>query len=255
MKPREIAMGDIYKIGDHLVGRCDSRDSEAVGRLFDGAHASLILTDIPYAVAYVEKKFTKGTIHTPIQNDHEQSDEEFSSFTRAWLDAAKPHLKTKNAAYVFCSDKMLFAFRNGMIAAGYRFGQLLHWIKTASVLGRLDYAPQHETLLYFWRGRHEFMKSHDKSVIIHPKPAKNKFHPTEKPIPILRRLILNSSRVGDVVYDPFAGSGTTALACEMTRRRSISIDVEEKYCRIMIERIEKLAGQKAVLLSRADDGQ
>lgn len=250
MKPLPINMGDIYRVGGHLVGRFDSRDTAFVSRITAGVRINIIMTDVPYAIAYVENKFLgRKTPHIPIANDHLQSDEEFATFTRAWLDAARPCLAPKNAAYAFCSDKMIFAFRDGMVASGFRFGQLLHWIKTAANIGRLDYAPQHETLLYFWHGSHEFMKSHDKSVIIHPKPAKNTLHPTCKPIPILRRLILNSSRIGDVVYDPFAGSGTTALAAEQTGRHSVSIELEERYCRTIIERLVNLTGKEAVLLS------
>lgn len=252
MKKHAITTGDIHRVGNHTVACGDSRDPEFIRSVLDNQHIALILTDVPYAVAYKANKFAKEkSKHVLIANDHLQSDEEFTSFTQAWLEAVRPHLAPKNAAYTFCSDKMLFAFRKGMLAAGYRFGQLLHWIKTASVVGRLDYAPQHETLLYFWHGRHEFMKSHDKSVIIHPKPLRNKFHPTEKPIPILRRLILNSSHIGDVVYDPMAGSGTSALAAEETGRHSISIDIEEKYCRIIIDRLEKRTGRKAMPISQS----
>jgi DNA modification methylase len=256
MTKRTIAIGDIYRIGQHQLACGDSRDAAFVSQVFDGNHAALILTDIPYAVAYVENKFSKSkTLHAPILNDHLQSDAEFATFTQSWLEAARPHLTPKNAAYVFCSDKMLLAFRDGMVASGFRFGQMLHWLKTASVLGRLDYAPQSETILYFWHGAHEFFKSKDKNVIIHPKPTKNKFHPTCKPIPVLRHLILNSSRIGDLVYEPFAGSGTTALACEMTKRRSVSIELEPKYCQVIIDRLGKLTGQKAVLLSQAHHGR
>ncbi len=250
MKTRSIAIGDINQIGDHLVMRGDCRDAPLVGNVIGKNRVNLIVSDIPYGVAYVENRQSTGKIkHAPIANDHLQSEDEFSVFTQAWLDAVKPFMAPKNTAYVFCGDRMLFAFRDGLLKSGWKFGQILFWLKTAAVLGRLDYSPQHETLVSFWHGAHNFYKSKDKSIIIHPKPAKNKFHPTEKPIPVLRRFILNSSRIGDLVYDPFAGSGTTALACEMTKRRSISIEVEEQYCRVIIERLEKLTGKKAVLLS------
>ena len=245
-----ITTGDIYVIGNHTVACGDSREVPFVSRVLKDEQVALILTDVPYAVAYVENKFTKGgTQHAPIANDHIQSNGEFAAFTQSWLEAVRPHLRPKNAAYAFCSDKMLFAFRDGMVDAGFRFGQLLHWIKTSSVVGRLDYAPQHETVLYFWHGAHDFMKTKDKSIIVHPKPAKNKFHPTEKPIPILQRFILNSSRIGDLVYDPFAGSGTVALAAERTKRRSVSIELESKYCQIILNRLEKATGTPAHKIS------
>lgn len=250
MNSHTVTIGDIYQVGSHRVACGDCRDAVLVERVLHEDTVAMILTDIPYAVAYVENKLTKGgTEHEPIANDHLQSDEEFSAFTQSWLEAVRPFLKPKNSGYTFCSDKMLFAFRDGMVGAGFRFGQLLHWLKTSSVLGRLDYSPQHETVLYFWHGTHEFMKSHDKSIIIHPKPAKNKHHPTSKPIPVLQRFILNSSRIGDLVYDPFAGSGTTALAAEITGRRSVSIELLPKYCQIIIGRLEKITGLKAKKIS------
>lgn len=256
MKAGSIAVGDIYQIGDHVVMRGDCRDATLVVKLIGKSRINLILSDIPYGVAYVENRLSTGkTKHAPIANDHLQSEGEFSAFTQAWLNIIKPFMAPKNTAYVFSGDRMLFAFRDGLLKSGWKFGQILFWLKTAAVLGHLDYSPQHETLVSFWHGTHAFYKSKDKSVIIHPKPTKNKFHPTEKPIPVLRRFILNSSQIGDLVYDPFAGSGTTALACEMTKRRSISIELEENYCRVIIERLEKLTGKKSVILSSASHVQ
>lgn len=252
MKELTIKQGDIFAVGYHLVACGDSRNPDLVDRVLGKNRVALILTDVPYGVAYVEsrKAFTKGkSTHAPIANDHLQSDKEFLTFTHAWLQAVRPCLSRKNAAYIFCSDKMLFALRDGMEAAGWKFAQLLFWLKTAAVIGRLDYAPQHECIAYGWHGVHAFMKSKDKSVIIHPKPQKSAFHPTEKPIPILRRLILNSSHIGDVVYDPFAGSGTTGIAAEQTQRRCVMIELEPAYCRIIITRLEKLTGVRSQKIS------
>ena len=249
MPNHSITIGSIVRIAHHIVACGDSRDPILVKATLNGEQIKLILTDVPYGVAYVEGK--SQIEHEPIANDHLQSDEEFSAFTKAWLEAARPFLDRKNAAYIFCGDKMLFALRDGMLKAEWKFGQLLIWLKTASVIGRLDYAPQHECIAYGWHGVHEFLKSKDKSVIIHPKPAKNVLHPTCKPIPILRRLILNSTRIKDLVFDPFAGSGTTALAAEQTKRRSISIELMPKYCQVIIDRLEKITSEKAILLSNA----
>ncbi len=257
MKKQTIHTGDIFTVGQHRVACGDCRDKALVGRLLGKDRVSLILTDVPYGVAYVESKagFTKSKVtHEPIANDHLQSDKEFALFTHAWLTAAGTHLHRKNAAYAFCSDKMIFAFHEGMTGAGWRFGQLLHWIKTAAVIGRLDYAPQHETMLYFWLGAHEFLKSTDKSVLIHPKPQRNAFHPTEKPIPILRRLILNSSRIGQWVYDPFAGSGTTGLAADQTKRRCAMVELMPAYCRVILDRMERLTGETARKLPQTHHG-
>jgi DNA modification methylase len=245
MKKLPINHGDIFQLGRHRLACGDCHDVALVSRLTGKDRIALVLTDPPYGVNYVEGKeeFTKTKpVHAAIQNDHYQTDDEFRSFTRTWLEAARPHLTPKNAAYIFISDKMLFALRDGMLDAGWRYGQLLLWVKTQAVIGRLDYAVQHECIVYGWNGVHAFYKSPDRSVIIYPKPKSSPFHPTTKPIPILRRLILNSSRINDVVYDPFLGSGSTLLAAEQTQRRCLGIEIEEGYCRVILERFEKLTG-------------
>lgn len=252
MKTFVITTGDIIGLGEHRLACGDSRDAALVGKLLGEDHASLILTDVPYGVAFVEGKagFSKSKIkHAPIENDHLQSDAEFATFTQAWLEAVRPHLTRKNASYIFCSDKMLFALREGMLKAGWKMAQMLFWLKTASVIGRLDYAPQHECIAYGWHGVHEFMKSKDHSVLIHPKPSRSTLHPTMKPVGLLRRLILNSSRIDDLVYDPFGGSGSTLIACEDTKRRCAMIELDPDYCQVIADRFEKRTGKKAVLLS------
>lgn len=140
---------------------------------------------------------------------------------------------------------MVFALRNAMNELGVKFGQLLIWVKTHAVVGRLDYAPQHELIVYGWYGTHEFVKSKDKSVLVCPKPNQSKMHPTTKPLDLIRRLVLNSTRVGDIVYDGFLGSGTTLLACEQTKRKCVGIELDPEYCATIIARFEKLTGTKA----------
>ncbi|MFA6523542.1 MAG: site-specific DNA-methyltransferase [Candidatus Peribacteraceae bacterium] len=252
MSARTIAIGDIYRVGNHVVACGDSRDKILVSRALGEERVDLILSDVPYGIALVEGKaaFTKGkSKHVPILNDHLQSDTEFSAFTFAWLDAVSTHMAKKNAAYVFIADKTLFALRDGMLAAGWKFGQLLFWLKTASSIGRLNYTPMHECILYAWRNAHEFYKSNDRSILIYPKPHKNVLHPSAKPVGLLRRLILNSSRRKALIYDAFAGSGSTAVAAEETGRRSVMIELDPHYCTVCLERLERCTGEKALLLS------
>ena len=141
---------------------------------------------------------------------------------------------------------MIFALREAMVQAGCKFAQLIVWVKTHAVIGRMDYAPMHELIAYGWRGTQEFLRPKDKSVIIYPKPNKSPMHPTTKPIPLIRHLILNSTRINDVVYDGFLGSGTCLLSCEQTKRRCIGIELDPEYVNTVIQRFEKLTGIKAV---------
>lgn len=248
MKKIPITTGSVFKLGSNVLACGDATDASFVRAVIGKTPVHLLLTDPPYGIAYVEGKegFGKSTIeHTAIANDHLQQDDEYRRFTRSWLDAVRPQLAKKNALYIFNSDKMLFALREGMRDSGCHFAQLLIWVKTQAVVGRLDYLPQHELLVYGWVGTHAFHRGKDKSVLVYPKPARSKAHPTMKPIGLLRPLILNSSRIGETVYDPFLGSGSTLLACEQTKRRCIGIELDPKYCQVVIDRFEKLTGQKA----------
>lgn len=245
--PSSIKQGDAFRLGDHLLLCGDSRDKEAIAQVIGKHKIKAVISDVPYGVAIAESKenFQAISKNKAIQNDHLQSDAEYATFTHDWIEAVTPHLERKNAFYIFNSDRMIFALREGMLKAGLKFGQLLVWVKTSAVVGRLDYAPQHELIAYGWFGTHEFLKSNDKSVIVFPRPSKSPFHPTTKPIPLIRRLVLNSTRIGDVVYDGFLGSGTTLLACEQTKRVCIGVEIDPEYCQTTIDRFERLTGLTA----------
>lgn len=247
-KPRNsISLGDIYCIGDHILGCGDARDTDFVNRVVGKAKISLLLSDPPYGVEFVESKegFVPLKVQKKILNDGLVSESQYTQFTKDWLVLVVSHLANKNSVYIFNSDKMLFALREGMERSGMRFSQLLVWIKHHSVIGRKDYLPQHELIAYGWHGTHEFKKAKDKSILFYPKPSKSPLHPTQKPVGLLRRLILNSSGIGDIVYDCFAGSGSTGIAAEQCKRKSILIERDEEYCQTIISRFEKLFGLTA----------
>lgn len=245
----EIKYGDKFKLGDHYLINGDATDPKIINKLMGGNKVKVILSDIPYGISVSESKksFIKtATEHKDIINDHFQSDEEYKKFNVAWLDAIKPHLETKNSCYIFNSDRMVFSLREAMIETGFKLSELLIWVKSNPVIGRLDYLPQHELVCYGWYGRHEFLKSKDKSVLFYPKPNKSNLHPTMKPVGLIRNLILNSSRVGDIIHDGFLGSGTTLLAAEQTKRICYGCELDSEYCQIIIDRFEKLTKIKAI---------
>ena len=239
-----IKHGDIVRLGSHVLACGDCRDQKFIARVVGDLKIKSVIVDPPYGVAVAESKRNFKTLlkDKAIEGDHLQSDEEYATFTREWIEAVSPHLEKKNSFYIFNSDKMVFALRQGMLEADVKFGQLLVWVKTSSVVGRLDYAPQHELIAYGWFGIHEFLKSKDRRVIVYPRPAKSPMHPTTKPIPLIRRLVLNSTRIGDVVYDGFLGSGTTLLACEQTKRVCIGVEIDPEYCQLVVDRFHKLTG-------------
>lgn len=242
-----IKLGDVFVLGEHILACGDARDGELITKIIGSHKIKAVISDPPYGVAVTESKrgFQNLAKDKVITNDHLQSDTEYREFTKAWLEPILPHLERKNSFYIFNADKMVFALREGMQDVGIKFGQLLIWVKTHAVVGRMDYAPQHELIAYGWYGVHEFVKAKDKSVLVCPKPNQSKMHPTTKPLDLIRRLVLNSTRIGDVVFDSFLGSGTTLLACEQTKRICIGVELDPEYCSTIIARFEKLTGIKA----------
>jgi len=242
-----IKYGDSFRLGNHLLLCADSRNKDMIAKLVGKYKIKAVINDVPYGVALTESKqnFQALLKNKAIENDHLQTDEEYTKFTRDWIEAIKPHLERKNSFYIFNSDKMIFALRDGMLQAGLKFAQLLIWVKTQAVIGRMDYAPQHELIAYGWSGTHDFVKSKDKSVLVCPKPSKSPFHPSTKPLDLIRRLILNSTRIGDVVFDGFLGAGTTLLSCEQTKRICIGVEIDPEYCVTTISRFTKLTGLTA----------
>ncbi|MGH7238547.1 MAG: DNA-methyltransferase, partial [Candidatus Saccharimonadales bacterium] len=217
--------GQIMRLGDHRLACGSATDAELVARLVSDDHIALLLVDPPYGVSYVESKqgIAKLANQKVIANDGITDDTSYQQFMEDWLRAVRPYLTAKNSVYIFNSDRMLLPTVQALRATGGKFAQMLIWAKTNAVLGRLDYLPQHELVVYGWYGTHAFGKSKDKSILVYPRPNKSRLHPTMKPVGLLRRLILNSSKIGDVVYDGFGGSGSTLMACEQTKRRCLMV--------------------------------
>lgn len=246
--------GDIWQLGDHRL-LCGDSVTDDVTALFKGK-VRLIATDPPYGVAYVENKAhfkkddgdTQISVDRKIEGDQLQTPQEYAEFSEKWLNKISPHLEDYNAVYIFNADLMINALREGFLKAGYYYSQTLIWIKNSVVVGRKDYLPQHELILYGWFGKHKFERSKDKTVINYPKPSRSKLHPTMKPVGLMRRIILNGSSIGDAVYDPFSGSGSTLIACEHTKRKCYGVEVDPVYCDTIIKRWEKLTGKKAELV-------
>jgi len=239
----------VWQLGEHLLIQGDSTKADTLEMLNSlGLRASYLLSDIPYGVAYTESKISFGRNpkkSKDIQNDEYQSPDQYKNFCVKWLTAVKPYMAPKNVVHIFNSDRMLFSLHDAMIESGYRFAQLLIWIKNQSVIGRLDYNVQHELIIYGWLGTHNFYGSKDKSVFCYPRPQRSPYHPTTKPVGLLRQLILNSSKVNDIVLDSFIGSGSTLWACVDTHRRCVGVEIDSEYCQSIIQRFEKLTGIKA----------
>jgi DNA modification methylase len=244
----QVNIWDVFQLWDHFLACGDCKDAVLLKRLFGRTKYSLLLTDPPYWVDYVASKsdfMRSSEKHVDIVNDWFTSDEKYSQFTTDWIVASLPYLEKTNSMYIFNSDKMLFALREWMKWAWVKFSQLLVWIKNSAVIGRLDYLPQHELIAYGWKWKHKFHGSQARSILAFPRTKKNTLHPTMKPIGLLRELILNSSNVWDIIYDPFGWSGSTLIASEQTKRCCYMIEVNITYCERIIHRWEKLTGNVA----------
>ena len=247
---RSIKGGDLFELGNHRLLCGSAMNPDHVKKLIGNAKISLVEIDPPYAVCLSESKkaFKQFKDRKPIENDDITSEEDYRNFTVSYLKPIIPYLEKKNTLYMFNADRMIIPTVEGIREAGFKFSQLLIWIKSQAVLGRLDYQPQHELVFYGWHGRHEFKKSKDKSVLFCPKVQKSPLHPTMKPVSLVSRLILNSTDINDIVYDCFCGSGTSIIASEQTCRKCLAIEVDPEYCETIINRWEKYTGKTAKLI-------
>jgi DNA modification methylase len=246
----EIKQGDIFILGEHKVACGDSCDQSLVDKLIGKKEIRAIITDPPYGVGYVENRPAnpmpgKISNDTVIANDHIQSDEEYANFTRRWVEPVLRKLSEYNQIYVFNGDIMICALRRGMMEVKIHFSQIVVWVKGGGSSARKDYVPQSELIFYGWFGKHKFERRRGPGVLFYPSMHRNALHPTMKPVGLMRKLILNSTKAGETVYDPFLGSGSTLIACEHTGRKCIGIEMDKTHCNTIIARWEKLTNKKA----------
>ena len=268
--------GDLYKLGEHLLLCGDSTKKQDVQKVMQGEHADLFLTDPPYNVDY------EGTAGK-IKNDN-MTDIHFYEFLKDAFVAANESLKEGGAFYIWHADSEGLNFRQSCNSIGWKVRQCLIWVKNALVMGRQDYQWKHEPCLYGWKegaGHYfiedrtqttvfeekldldamkkeelrqlvdELLKERKNTTILHEdKPAKNDLHPTMKPIKLISQLIINSSRKNEFVLDTFGGSGSTLIACEQLKRKCRMIELDPKYCDVIIQRWETLTGQTAELIQQ-----
>ncbi len=240
-------LGDIWQLGRHRLMCGDSTDAETVEKLMNGNKADLLITDPPYNVAYEGATADKLTI----KNDS-MKDEEFFDFLKNAFAAADNVLKEGGAFYIWHADSEGLNFRSACKETGWKVRQCLIWVKNSIVLGRQDYQWKHEPCLYGWKSgaAHYFIDDRTQSTVLEfNKPLRNAEHPTMKPVDLIVRCVTNSSKRDSIVLDIFGGSGTTLVACEQLDRTCYTMELDEKYCDVIIKRWEALTGEKAVKLN------
>jgi DNA modification methylase len=238
-------LGDIYILGNHRLMCGDSTSIDAVEKLMDGQLADQLVTDPPYNIAYEggSKK------REQIKND-EMADEEFRQFLKDVYIAANAVMKSGAVFYIWHADSEGYNFRGAARDMGWKVRQTLIWNKDNSAFGRSDYHWKHEPCLYGWKDGAAHLWATDRkqtTVIECKRPSKSDLHPTMKPVELMEYQILNNTKGQDIVLDLFGGSGSTMIAAEKTGRKSRLMELDPKYCDVIVKRWEDFTGKKAIL--------
>ena len=236
--------GDLFILGRHRLLCGDSTNEEEVAKLMGGVAAALLLTDPPYNVDY------EGAAGK-IQNDN-MEDITFRAFLRDAFNAADRQMKAGASFYIWHADTEGYNFRGACRDVGWNIRQCLVWSKNTMVLGRQDYHWKHEPCLYGWKdgAAHSWYSDRKQTTVLEfDKPQRSEEHPTMKPVPLFAYQIKNNTQPGDAVLDLFGGSGTTLIACEQIGRTGYVMELEPRFCDVIIRRWEKLTGKKAVKIS------
>lgn len=273
-QPSSVEYGDIYQLGRHRLMCGDSTSAGDMKELIDGEKIDLYVTDPPYNVAYeggTEEAMT-------IMNDS-MDDASFRQFLRDAFSVADQHLKPGGAFYIWHADSEGLNFRAAVKETGWLLKQNLVWVKNSIVLGRQDYQWKHEPCLYGWKdgASHYFVDNRALSTVIEEdednlkemtkgelisyiktmqensptsifyedKPVRSDIHPTMKPLKLIARCVLNSSKKGERVLDSFNGGGSTLMVCEKTERIYYGMELDPVYVERTIKRWEEETGLKA----------
>ncbi len=235
--------GDLWALGRHRLLCGDATKHEDLARLLPSGKADLLLTDPPYNVGYEGK--TKDAL--TIAND-DLDPAAYRAFLTGALATAGKHLRPGGGFYLWHADLMGLDVRISCAGAGLRVRQCLVWVKSVLVPGRQDYQWKHEPCLYGWAegAAHTWLSDRAQTTVLEfDKPARNADHPTTKPVDLFAYLIANSCTPDGLVLDPFAGSGTALVAAEQTGRRAALVELDPRYCDVVVARFEAVTGQKA----------
>jgi site-specific DNA-methyltransferase (adenine-specific) len=239
-------LGDVWVMGKHRLLCGDSTSFDDLGKLCENQLVDMWLTDPPYNVAYEGK--TKDALK--IKNDS-MGDDQFRQFLRDAYTAADTVMKPGAVFYIWHADIEGYNFRGAAQDAGWKVRQCLIWKKSSMVMGRQDYHWKHEPCLYGWKEGAGHLWAADRkqtTILEFDKPSRNGEHPTMKPVALFEYQLLNNTKGGDIVLDSFGGSGTTLIAAEKNRRVARLMELDPKYCDVIVKRWQDFTGKQAVHL-------
>ncbi len=233
----DIKPGDLIEIGPHRLLCGDSSNPEDVARLMDGKRADMVFTDPPYGVAYEGKTNKK----LKIQND-DLSPEDLKAIVKKWFDCVD--LFSRDGAYLLATVSaglLHLIFAQDWLNRGW-LRQIMVWNKSSMVLGHSEYHYKHEPILFGWKPG-DRLKNSDRTkttVWDFEKPSANREHPTMKPVKMWAYGIGNHTKDGDLLFEPFCGSGTTMVAAHQLDRICYGMELDAKYCQVIVDRMRNL---------------
>jgi len=252
-------LGDVWLLGNHRLMCGDSTSIDALAALCKGNDVDMWLTDPPYNVDMTAKnqmlqkagKARKDQSTFGIKND-KMSDSDFRQFLVDCYTAADAVMKAGAVFYIWHADSEGYNFRGAAIDAGWHVRQCLIWKKSVFAIGRQDYHWKHEPCLYGWKEGAGHLWAADRkqtTILEFDKPSASGMHPTMKPVELFEYQMLNNTKGGDIVLDSFGGSGTTIIAAEKNGRKAYLMELDPKYCDVIIKRWQEFTGKQATLES------
>lgn len=259
-------LGEVWQLGEHRLACGSCTDPDLVGRLMGDRMASCMWTDPPYGVAYDGGPHPGKNGPKQIKNDAMSHEQLGVLLANAFM-VADPLLARGAGIYVAHPSMpglLHLVFLHALVAARWTVKQELLWIKDRVTLSQADYHPVHEMIAYAFKpvekGRHGRFGRHgriatgggwygddkQRTVFDIPKPQRSDLHPTMKPVELVARMVANSTKPGGLVYEPFAGSGTTLIACESLGRVCAAVELDPRYVDVIVERWQTQSGGKAV---------
>lgn len=238
----DIVLGDLFEIGEHRLLCGDSTDSDAVAKLMDGKKADMVFTDPPYGVSYTGGHNKKQRVG--IKSDEFQ-DEDLSNLFQDSINNACIFSKDSSPFYIWYAGGKSKETYLGLSNTPIEVRAVICWYKVKSGSGAFmsQYIPNYEPCIYGhkqgksinWYG-----PTDEKTVWEFPKDKQNEYHLTQKPIPVVERALNNSSKVSNIIYDCFLGGGSTMVASHQLKRKCYGMELDPKYCQVIIDRMRKL---------------
>jgi DNA modification methylase len=252
-------LGDIYQLGNHRLMCGDSTSIDAVEKLMDGQKADMVFTDPPYNIGFggtmsntskngvMIKHTGMNAKHRPIEND-KKTESEFYDFISEVL--AIIQIKCKGAFYISFGSANLHELLRPITDIGMEYKSIIIWVKNQSPMGGGAYRRRYEPIIYGNFSGEFYGKAYaEDDVWEFQRTLKNDLHPTMKPVELVKNAINHGSKLKDIVLDLFGGSGSALIACEELNRKAFLMELDPKYCDVIVKRWEDFTGKKAELLT------